>query len=96
MCLIGLLLCAAIWFVVLWWKNGGFFAVISLASMLYTCFKMYLAYVLERCCTFFILHTELCARERAVLGFIKNSCCVEGSYRCFMAYLALFGDPVEC
>ena len=40
----------------------------------------------------FFLRTELHARESAVFGFIPNSCCVEG---CFMAYLALFDDPIE-
>ena len=44
----------------------------------------------------FFLHTESCARERAVFNFIQNSRCVEGSYRCCMAYLALVDTPIEC
>ena len=28
---------------------------------------------------------DLCTCEHAVFGFIQNSCCVEGSYHCFMA-----------
>ena len=34
---------------------------------------------------FFFLRTDLCTCEHAVFGFIQNSCCVEGSYHCFMA-----------
>ena len=34
---------------------------------------------------FFFLHTDLCTCEHAVFGLIQNSCCVEGSYHCFMA-----------
>ena len=29
--------------------------------------------------------TDLCTCEYAVFGFLQNSCCVEGSYHCFMA-----------
>ena len=48
-----------------------------------------IAWAYQRC--FF-----LCTRERALFGFIRNSCCVESSYHCCMAYLALFGISMEC
>ena len=43
------------------------------------------------------IYCTLCghARERAVIGFIPNSCYVEGSYNCFMAYLALIDALIE-
>ena len=46
----------------------------------------YLVWAYQRLRPFlFSTCTDLCTCERAVFGFLQNSCCVEGSYHCFMA-----------